>query len=532
MSNGTVVFAVQQGERIYLKSISIDRREWGERISLPSGVMRTRNVFQGTDEYLYLYSENSLLKGIIAETGEHENILNWAESSLTAVENIGIMFLTDGNISVTRRLPLTDVNADFKTELILLTKTSADELPDKIQLTFGTFNFSSNIRHAVEQFNIRSATHRIHVIDYSIFNTETDSSAGITRLTTEIITGNAPDILDAWSLPVHDYISHGLLVDLNPLLDADPELSRDSILEGIHKASEIDGSLYYIFPSFRINTLAGNPNVLGSYPGWNMSEFMTVLAENPQADIPLGEQTDRMSFLKIALRNDIDKYIDRATGIALFDNDDFIELLELASTFPSEVDTSDGVFESVISGRQIMQLDFSCMNNYWVWRSLFSGELIFKGFPDTNREGNTIEPTTFIAITSTCPDIDAAWEFVRIFLLENYQRDALPIRVGLPSNKVVFEERLGRLMNPNPAATFSATDGYTILRIEDAGLSQAEVDSIRALVNNKTRIRYPNDTLMAIIEETAADFFNGQMTAQDAALIIQSRTTTYLSERN
>jgi len=521
-----------QDGSIYLKGIDLDRRTWGEIISLPSGVMWPHSVLQGTGEYLYLYNDNSLLNGVIAETGEYVNILSWADSALSATDITGVMFLPDGRIAATRQSQVNAESALPVTELILLTKTSADELPDKIQLTFGTFNFSSSIRYAVEQFNNSSTTHRIHVIDYSEFNTDVDSSAGLLRLTAEIIAGNSPDILDMWRMPVHDYISQGLLIDLYPLIDADPELGRGSLIESVLKASEIDGSLYYIFPSYWINTILGNPVVLGNYPGWTIDEFITVLAENPQADIPLGAWNDKMSFLTIALMSNMDEYIDWANGTTLFDNDDFIELLEVVNTFPSEIDITVGIFETIISGRQIMYLDFFSVNDYSMYRTLFGGELIFKGLPDTNRDGNSISPSTYISITSSCQDIEAAWEFVRLFLLEDYQRDVLPPWMN-PVSKVVFEEILEKLMIPlEEDQSAGASDGFTNIELVNTELSQAEVDSIRDLVNNTTRMRYPYDTLMAIIEETASDFFNGRMAAQDAARIIQSRTTTYLSERN
>ena len=533
LSDGTVVFAVWQDRSIYLKGIDMDRRTWGEIISLPSGVMWPHSVLQGTGEYLYLYNDNSLLNGVIAETGEHVNILSWVDSALSATDITGVMFLLDGHIAATRQSQVNAEGALPVTELILLSKTSTDELPNKIQLTFGTFNFDSSIRYAVEQFNNSSATHRIHVIDYSLFNTDADSSAGLLRLTAEIIAGNSPDILDMTGMPVRDYISQGLLIDLYPLLDADTELNRDSIIESVLKASEIDGSLYYVFPSFWINTILGNPMVLGSYPGWNINEFITVLAENPQADIPFGTWTDKMRFLTTALRGNIDEYIDWVNGTTLFNNDDFVRLLELANTFPHEIDTTVGMIEMALSGRQIMEIGFFGMNDYSMWRMLFGGELVFKGIPDVNRDGNSITPSSFIAITSSCQDTEAAWEFVRIFLLEDYQRDALPSWMGNPVNKAVFEEVLERLMIPlDEYGAASAGDGFTSIELVDIELSQAEVDSIRTLVNNTTRMRYPYDTLMEIIEETAADFFNGRMAAQDAARIIQSRTTTYLSERS
>jgi hypothetical protein len=68
--------------------------------------------------------------------------------------------------------------------------------------------------------------------------------------------------------------------------------------------------------------------------------------------------------------------------------------------------------------------------------------------------------------------------------------------------------------------------------IEIEGFSQENVDMFRDTVNNITRMSYFDDTLWNIISETALDYFNGRHTAQDAARIIQSRVSIYLSEQS
>ena len=44
-------------------------------------------------------------------------------------------------------------------------------------------------------------------MDYSQFNTEDDYSAGVTKLNTEIISGNVPDIFVSDQLPIEQYLS-------------------------------------------------------------------------------------------------------------------------------------------------------------------------------------------------------------------------------------------------------------------------------------------------------------------------------------
>jgi len=536
LSDGTVALAEQQDGRVYLKRVDTRSKSWGEIISLPPDVPQWNNVFSGNGEYLYLYNDSAHLNGIVAETGELVRVLSWVDSTLSSGEITDVMFLPDGRIAATRQTWIYNTAMGAQqpvTALILLTETSANEIPEKMQLTFGTFDFNSSIRYAVELFNSNSDTHSIQVTDYSRFNTDGDWSAGILRLSAEIIAGNAPDILEMRNMPIQNYVSKGLLVDLYPFLDADPELGRDSLIESVLKASEIDGSLYRIVPSFFIGTILGHPSVLGDYPGWNFDEFMVVLDENPQADLPLGPMNSKMTFLSLALRSNIEIYVDPVSGTASFENDDFISLLELANKFPPEQDTGNTVSSHrlISEGRQIMDMwNFWDFVSYPVWRTIFGGNLVFKGFPTENRDGNVFMPSTCIAITTNCAQPDAAWEFVRLFLLEDYQRDM--IIYNMPANKIVFEERLNAAMKPLPGIVISTSDGLLLEDIKDIAISQEEADNLRDFIDNITRMRNYDDTLWTIVSEGADDFFNGLTTAQDAARIIQNRASIYLSEQS
>ena len=51
-------------------------------------------------------------------------------------------------------------------------------------------------------------------------------------------------------------------------------------------------------------------------------------------------------------------------------------------------------------------------------------------------------------------------------------------------------------------------------------------------IKNTTRIRNFDEALWNIINETASDFFNGLITAETAARIIQNRASIYISEKH
>ena len=74
-----------------------------------------------------------------------------------------------------------------------------------------------NTQNAVIKFNRASKDVRIELIDYSQYNNEKDWSAGLTKLTTEIMAGNMPDIISvSEQIPYRQLAAKGLLEDLYP----------------------------------------------------------------------------------------------------------------------------------------------------------------------------------------------------------------------------------------------------------------------------------------------------------------------------
>jgi len=222
------------------------------------------------------------------------------------------------------------------------------------------------------------------------------------------------------------------------------------------------------------------------------------------------------------------EYIDMNSGTAEFNNGDFIELLKLVNAFPSEVGehTFDPLHnrEDKAAGRQIMStFSFIALYDFKLNKESFGGEIVFKGWPSADRNGSRFISHDSVAITTPAADKDGAWEFVRTLLMEEHQRDYLNHN---PINKAVFEEKMRQDMEPT-----SFLHNGQIITVEP---TQEDVDEIVALINATTKITaHGSDSRHGnIITESATDFFNGLISAEDAARIIQNRVAIFLAEQN
>jgi len=399
---------------------------------------------------------------------------------------------------------------------------------DRTRLSLGVLHADDliGLHLVIDEFNRSSRTHYVYVIDYSALAPNEDFRVAVNLLTTDILTGRAPDMLSLNRLPFTHYIQRGLLVDLYPFIDSDPELGRDILINNILMATETDGRLYRIAPHFQISTIAGSQDILGSYSGWNLSEFMAVIENNPEADLPMGPRTSKHSFITLLIDN-LDEFIDFYSGEALFDNGDFVKLLDFAERYVSDDYWYADFFqqrEFITSGRQIMEP--SVLGSFIdVWESgiRFDGEIVFKGFPNSDRSGNRfVFPRTF-AITTNAEDKDGAWAFLRTLLTGDFQR--MQFDFAFSVNKSIFQAQLDMAMSRPLNSPWRDLP-------PDSMFSQEDADRLMELINTTTKVTDSHSPQMwYIVGDSVRDFFSGRNTSDDTARIIQSRALIYLAEQ-
>jgi len=516
MHDDSISLFTKRDNGFSLSQIDYYETTWGAVINFPYSVF---NIYAGNDDFDLLYVDNMNLYGLEISTGERAKLLSLGES------NIALEGLKFASLLPDERIMIIVQTWDMSNpEIIFFTSTPYSDLPERTVLTLAGFGLWG-MRGPIEEFNRMNPSYRIHATDYTDFSTDDDWFAGNIRLTTEIISGRVPDIIYFSGLPFELYARKGLLVDLYPFIDSDPELSRDSFIENILRKTEIDGNLYMLFSSFSVNTVTGNPDVLGENPGWTMDEFVTVLNANPQADIPIGKYQTKENILRIAISYNSDEYIDWSTGTVNFDTDAFIEVLKFANSYPADFDlSSESILpvQAIISGRMIMDIHpISSFRDAQIIRSNFGGDIVFKGFPTGDRSGISINPHGGLAITTTSNKKEGAWEFLRTLHSKDVQLNSFDV---FPTNRVLFNEVAEAAMVADENDTFG---------LGPKPMTRQELDQVLSLIDSATSVGASWDVrLLDIVLEGASDFFNGRGSVQDAARIIQNRASIFMAEQN
>lgn len=521
-----------------LKMIDTATKSWGKELPVPNSVWNTSD---GGEKYDFCYTDSSSLYGYDTTTETYEKILTWLNCD---VDGDTVRFSTiqeDGNVFALAQDYSDSGDASF--DIITLVKTPRSEVKEKTTLRLATMWLDYNLKKQLLKFNKTSPDYRIEITDYSEYNTDGDYNAGATKLNTEIISGNIPDMIDISYLPYKQYAAKGLLEDLYPLIEADSEIKKDSFVPGVIKALETDGKLYQIATSFGVMSIIGSPAVVGNEMGWTMADMQRIIAEHPEADYPFGMYMDRRSIMQMLCMMNMDQYMDWQTGECSFNSPEFKNLLTFAKSFPEEIDyekEGEGVsMETLIQdGRQLFAFfNASDFQNFQYYKAMFGGAITFKGFPSATGSGNIAQIGGGLAVTTSCKDKDGAWQFLRSLLTEEYQDN---LSWNYPIVQASYDKKLAEAMKqeytideqgnrvPVSSGGMSMDGGITV---DFYAITQQEADQINALINSIEYMVTNDDSLLNIINEEAAFFFSGEKSVDQVAEVIQSRMTIYINEQ-
>ena len=396
-------------------------------------------------------------------------------------------------------------------------------------------NGNPAVTDAATTFNNSQDAIYIDVLDYSdAAATAKGFASGTEMLQRTLVQGEHIDIIVVPNDFAGGLLNPVLFRDMYPLLDADPELQRSDMVAGILRACEKEGVLPTIVPQYNLLTVVGSSEMLGDSSGWTWVEYDLASADTP---VPL-YGFDRTTVLHYLVQMGGKNLLDYDTSTAHLDSQQFVQLLTRTQNYPETIvaynsEDPKSQFTEAKSLAAIRFLsDFSHIREDVY---IFDGPIVYKGFPsDTGGSGSAFAVGLRLGITAECEAVDAAWQFVRQFLLPSYQ-DAIkgnfPIRYD--SLQKLAEKARQPLKAPALPVYFQES-AFTEKQLDywKRGLTEAETDALVELIEQTDTLYRYDGTVLAILQEEVEAFYHGQVTAQEAARRMQNRVQTYLTEQN
>lgn len=538
------------GDNQTLRPIDPDTFELGENIDRPVNAWSTQS--SNREQYDYYYDYSGCIYGHTA-AGESELVVDWMDLDVDSNNINNTLALTDGRFIGIYR----DYNSDnTDLQLIVLTEVDPSTLAQKTSLTLACMYLDYNLRSQIVAFNKASDSVHIVISDYSQYSTTDDYNAGITKLNTEIMAGQIPDLFVVSQLPMEQYIAAGVIEPLNGFFEKETEFTLDSLVPQVRDAASVDGKLYMAYPSFQVDTVIALKRIADQYDAWTpeaVDDALSQLQDNASIFSVGYTQSD---VLRSCVNRSIAKFVDWNTGKCSFDSPEFKSLLSFTAKFPTEFDWDNfdwsdyrDSYSALRNGQQLMNptVVYSIDDYLWMLAAIHE-DFTFVGYPSTDGSGSSFNINNAICMSSTCTDKDAGWSFLRTFFTEEYQQKQMEYGNGFPSNQSVFDKLLEKEMTVEyqkdadgefvlddngekivePKVSYYVDDAtqYTI----DA-LSQEQADLLLDLIASTKTVSSSNDAIFDIIQEETGAFFEGQRSVDDVCAMIQNRVGLYVAEQ-
>ena len=536
--------------RNIVKTIDLENKAWGKEYPLPANAY---SAFTGGGDYLFYYQNNDSIYGYKAGAEDGEKLFSWIDSDINRNNVTFFDFTSDGRVvAVTRDW---DRRGEaLNVELAIMTATDRASLPEKATLTYATMYLGYDTRRSIIDFNKKSDKYRIEVRDYSEFNTDEDASAGLSKLNTEIVAGSVPDMLDTTSLPMRQYGAKGILEDLWPFIENDPELGREAVMERVLQANEQNGKLYEIFNSFYVTTVVGASRVVGDGVSWTLADLKNALTQMPEGCSIFGQYDTKSDMLRTIMSVNADAFVDWDKGECHFDSPSFQSLLEFCNSFPAEfdwesVDQDEWEYEEsrLMSGKQMLaQTSISSLE--WSvprYRAVFQGDVTYVGYPmEDGGVGSCFAAADRgIAMSAACKDKEGAWSYMRQVLLPRSE-DELYSQFYV--NRSDFDKAIEMSMEPNyqydeNGEKILDENGQPLVWNDTVWIgndqeldverpTQADYDQFMALYNAIDRMDHYDENIYNIVNDLCGAYFSGDRSLEETVNQIQSRVKLYVNE--
>ena len=550
----------------YFVPIDLETKDWGEKVKLPPNV---GSIFPGDDAYDFYYTYNNNIYGYTAKTDTKEKLVDWLACDVDTNNMSGYAMLSDSRVAALMQ----DWNTDPTTyQLIVLHRVDASEIKEKKVLTLACMYLDWNLRSMIVEYNKTNDEYRINVVDYSEYATDDDYNAGVTKLTTEIISGSVPDIFLTSNLPIDKYAAKGVIADLNTFMDGGNGLSRDYFVPQVMSALEKDGKLYELPTSFSVQTAYALSSIASQYDTWNVAAVQDAMTQLQEGATVFSNGWTKNTALSNCLSRNLSAFVDWTTGKCEFDSEAFQQLLAFCHSFPAETSDGDGAIAyassadiavddamwdsdatRITNGKQLMSTIGMYSFDSYIWNVYaIRDKITFTGYPTEDGSGSSFELQMPMAISSVTKYPDAAWDFVCSIIKKMNTIDENNYYYGFPISQAAFDAEMTDIMTeqyqldengeqvdwdgdgePDKAIRGSyetMENGETVYK-DVYALTQEDIDQILGVINSTRSVYDYDQEILDIITDEVAAYFAGDKDVQTTANMIQSRVNLYVQEQ-
>ncbi|WMC93050.1 extracellular solute-binding protein [Kineothrix sp. MB12-C1] len=528
-SNGKVLVVHSSMDGMEVREVDIDGKKLSSK--LISGIPGTQfHMTAGSNGNLLIASEESVYQYMF-ETRETLKKFDWQTHDFTGIITGMLLPYGENGILV--------INQDYaaipmkaKATVFRVATEGETMVEGKKVITLGITDKLKWVRgDAIANFNKINPNYKIEIKNYQ---------GDYTRLNTELIAGNGPDILALPSYRANLLAEKGVLEDLNPYFDEDETINRSDYYENVLKAFEEEGHLYVMPITFRISTMVGKNSFLGGREGWTLEEFIS-FAENCPEGTPLFDNTSKSGVMRLLKYANSRQLVDMKNTENPLNRELLIKMLTFANQYDSDeryVQEINMLNHKILNG-QVMLPDVIIVTayDYFGYSCMFGEPVTFIGYPTEDGNGSLIISDNTYSINSDSEYKDVAWEFISTLLSDKGQEIMRFGDVPLKKDKwSLVTHAISWTENSivRSASMIGDSDDSTndIAYYFPAGSKASSEDAQRILdlIQNADTAVHISPDIDKIIQEEAVFYFNGTKPIEEVVDVIENRIRTYVNE--
>lgn len=346
-------------------------------------------------------------------------------------------------------------------------------------------------------------------------NTDPGGEKYIKTISTELMSGAGPDIIDTFYLPFGKFADNGFLCDMEAIIAEDAGFDGSSYYENILDAVKYKGGLYTMPLGFLADYTAGKyslPEGTGS-EATMLDDFLKTAGETLKTHGINGtyvlsrRDTD---IFDILFRSRYGSFVKEDTRECDFTSGEFVELIkQIKEAADEKLIFRAGEDVTRYKGWEDLYfiIQSSYDSNYLAYYKNPKGENNVYAIPYLDKPGIGSDIFMEYGINSNSKSKGAAWKFIKFIISEEMQTS--PEFFPFPINKAAMQKKIERE------------------RVPEAGTELTAGDSV---FSRLTVYPKKNWQVLKIVQEETEKFFDGQRSAEDTANIIQGRINVMIKE--
>ena len=382
-------------------------------------------------------------------------------------------------------------------------------------LTLGMIDFDAEksvLRGMIQSYNLSGAPVRIDILNYAD-GAESRADA-VTRMTTELLAGNVPDLLDCSDLSGAQYAGYAKNGILLPL-DGMPE---SELLSGILKPCYVDGKLYSVVGAFALDPLFGPAEKLGA--SLETSALDVLCGAVPSVRFFWGGE----DLLGVYCRHAAEQYLDYDSQTASFESEKFLNILTAcADIVPTEFD-ADCIMQQPMRSVSM----YRSMQSQWYQQTGDAFRVLALG----EDGGTAYQPILQLGVCAGSAMREAAQEALRGMLQEGFQQT---ITDAFPVCRAALRTLMQKEIDAQAVEQQTAIREEGRVEIGEAGdlaflFDEAAADDLMNVLEHADCRSCGSQEILTIILDEADAYFKGRKTTQEAAQVMDRRAALFIAE--